>query len=88
MIAAADRRHPKIGSEIFGGTRIAGKARRPHFDADSLWCAPIAFDILEKALPSLLVPADRVVVRPTALRIGAVQDQGRRAFGIGGSIQQ
>src|SRR6185436_15501147 len=82
------RRCTKIGSEAFGGTRIAGKARRPHIDTDTLWRAPIAFDIFEEALPSLVVPADRIVGCPTALRIGAVQDQRRCALGIRRSVEQ
>jgi hypothetical protein len=47
----------KIGSEAFGGIRIAGKARRPHLDTNSFWCAPIAFDVFEEPLPLLVVPA-------------------------------
>src|SRR5439155_13444902 len=67
----------EIGSPAFGTLGIAGEARSVHGDRYALRRSPMTLEIIEHALPLLVLPAKWIVRAPGRLGVGAVQDQRR-----------
>ena len=67
----------EIGSPAFGTLGIAGEARSVHGDRYALRRSPMTLEIIEHALPLLVLPAKWIIRAPGALGVGAVQDQRR-----------